>query len=161
MVYAKRTLLKANTEIQNYVTDKGDVYEKDGKLAQTQPRAPIKKMKPKIIGYERGGKFYGIATHLGGVYISTGDINIYYVNDKQLLKDFESAKLLVQGKPYVKGAKIKMDEEDMKNLGRGRLFISTVKNAKEFEITNKCPSDHTKTVALRAQFKLTNTREGI
>lgn len=112
-------------------------------------------MKPKIIGYEKDGKFYGIATHLGGVYISSGDINIYYGNDVRLLKDFESAKLLVQGKKYVNGAIIKMDEDDLEKFGRGRLFISTVKNAKEFIITNKYPSDSTGTVELRASFKLT------
>jgi len=112
-------------------------------------------MKPKIIGYEKDGKFYGVATHLRGVYISSGDINIYYGNDVRLLKDFESAKLLVQGKVYREGTYLKLTEKELGSFGRGRLFISTIKNAKEFEITNKYPSDSTGTVALRASFKLT------
>jgi hypothetical protein len=117
-------------------------------------------MKPKIIGYEKDGKFYGIATHLGGVYVSRADINIYYVNDKQLLKDFESAKLLVQGKVYREGMSLKLNKEELESFGRGRLFISTVRNAKEFKIAEKYPSDSTRTVALRAQFKLT-TEQGV
>ena len=110
-------------------------------------------MKQLFIGYKVNGKFYTVHTHLECPYLSQSMANIYFGSSKMLNKDFELAKKYVTGSYKILG-RISRTKKEFRG---GRLFISNVNSPdSEIDLTDKAifPTDSTRTVALRKEYKL-------
>lgn len=118
-------------------------------------------MSPKFIGYELNGIVYDIATHLGGIYASENEANIYF-DENKLNQDF------IKAKKVLCTSINKLDNDEFiltcakstdRDFRGGRLFISSVfSNRCEFCFFPKenkndiYPTDGTNSVSLRTPF---------
>lgn len=105
----------------------------------------------KVLGYRLNDKVYGVATHLGGVYISRSEINVYY-DEKSLKDDYAKAVKYVTGRMFWGSTDLSVPAE----YRGGKVFITNLRGPRcEFKIPKlKGFSDTSKRLSLRNSYKL-------